>query len=178
MGDDPEVGQALTDAQAALDKLATASALPAGMTQADVDQAKNAEEPDAVATTPAQAATAATPTAGADPVDAKLNRFKELLAKAGKPAAAPATASSGAPAAGAATKPAAGAKSDPAVLKIQQDLIAKGAKIKADGIMGPQTQAAMKQFGGAATKPAAPAAGTNSATTNADGMDFSQVGGA
>jgi hypothetical protein len=143
MGDDPEVGQALTDAQAALDKLATASALPAGMTQADVDKAKNAEEPDAVAT-------AAAGTGTIDP--AKLKRFKELLAKAGQPA--PATAAGGAPA-GAATKPAAGAKSDPAVLKIQQDLIAKGAKIKADGIMGPQTQAAMKQFGGAATKPAA-----------------------
>ena len=35
------------------------------------------------------------------------------------------------------------AKSDPAVLKIQQDLIAKGYPLKADGIMGPQTQAAM-----------------------------------
>lgn len=46
------------------------------------------------------------------------------------------------------------AKSDPAVLKQQQDLIAKGAKIKADGIMGPATQAAMKQF-------AAPAAATS-----------------
>jgi len=60
-----------------------------------------------------------------------------------------------------ATQPAGGApagKSDPAVLKQQQDLIAKGAKIKADGIMGPATQAAIKQFGGAAA-PAAPAAG-------------------
>lgn len=54
-------------------------------------------------------------------------------------------------------KPAAG-KGDPAVLKIQQDLIAKGAKIKADGIMGPATQAAMKQFGGQAASPAAPQA--------------------
>jgi LysM repeat protein len=51
----------------------------------------------------------------------------------------------------AAPKPA--AKSNPAVLKQQQDLIAKGAKIKADGIMGPATQAAIKQFA------AAPAAG-------------------
>jgi hypothetical protein len=41
------------------------------------------------------------------------------------------------------------AKSDPAVLKQQQDLIAKGAKIKADGVMGPATQAAIKQFGSA-----------------------------
>jgi hypothetical protein len=37
-----------------------------------------------------------------------------------------------------------GRRSDPAVLKIQQDLIAKGYKIKADGIMGPATQAAQK----------------------------------
>lgn len=35
---------------------------------------------------------------------------------------------------------------DPKVLSLQQKLIAKGAKIKADGIMGPHTQAAMKQF--------------------------------
>lgn len=43
------------------------------------------------------------------------------------------------------------AKPDPKVLKIQQDLIAQGAKIKADGIMGPKTQAAMKAY---ATDPA------------------------
>ena len=43
-----------------------------------------------------------------------------------------------------AAKPA--AKQDPKVLALQQKLIAAGAKIKADGIMGPQTQAAMKQF--------------------------------
>jgi len=55
-----------------------------------------------------------------------------------------------------AAKPA--AKSDPAVMKLQQDLIAKGAKIKADGIMGPATQAAQKQFGGQAASPA-PATG-------------------
>ena len=53
-----------------------------------------------------------------------------------------------------------GAKSDPAILKQQQDLIAKGAKIKADGIMGPATQAAMKQFGGQAAAPAAAPTGT------------------
>lgn len=38
-------------------------------------------------------------------------------------------------------------KGDPKVLALQQKLIAKGAQIKADGIMGPRTQAAMKQFG-------------------------------
>jgi hypothetical protein len=35
---------------------------------------------------------------------------------------------------------------DPAVQKLQQELIAKGAKIKADGIMGPATKAAQAQF--------------------------------
>ena len=51
-------------------------------------------------------------------------------------------------------KPAPGAKPtgkfDPAVKKQQQDLIAKGAKIKDDGFMGPATQAAIKQFGAVA----------------------------
>lgn len=35
---------------------------------------------------------------------------------------------------------------DPKIFALQQKLIAKGAKITADGKMGPQTQAAMKQF--------------------------------
>jgi hypothetical protein len=37
---------------------------------------------------------------------------------------------------------------DPKVQKLQQKLIAKGAKIKADGVMGQKTRDAMKQFGG------------------------------
>jgi peptidoglycan hydrolase-like protein with peptidoglycan-binding domain len=37
---------------------------------------------------------------------------------------------------------------DPKVFALQQQLIAKGAKISADGKMGPATQAAMKQFPG------------------------------
>ena len=41
--------------------------------------------------------------------------------------------------------PAAG-KSDPNVMALQQKLIAAGAKIKADGIMGPATRAAQAQF--------------------------------
>jgi hypothetical protein len=49
-------------------------------------------------------------------------------------------------------------KPDPAVLKQQQELIAKGAKIKADGIMGPATQAAIKQFGSIPAQPQAQAA--------------------
>jgi peptidoglycan hydrolase-like protein with peptidoglycan-binding domain len=39
---------------------------------------------------------------------------------------------------------------DPKVLALQKQLIAKGAKIAADGKMGPATQAAMKQFPGTA----------------------------
>jgi len=48
-----------------------------------------------------------------------------------------------------AAKPAAkpAAKKDPQVLARQQELIKAGAKIKADGIMGPQTRAAEQQFG-------------------------------
>jgi hypothetical protein len=69
----------------------------------------------------------------------------------------PTTVTAGAPAAQQAARPRVPAKSDPAVLKIQQDLIAKGAKIKADGVMGPATQAAQKQFGqGAKPAPALP----------------------
>jgi peptidoglycan hydrolase-like protein with peptidoglycan-binding domain len=45
---------------------------------------------------------------------------------------------------------------DPAVQKQQQELIAKGAKIKADGIMGPLTQAAIKQFGSTPVDPNKP----------------------
>ena len=51
------------------------------------------------------------------------------------------------------TTPPAKAKpaSDPKVLALQQQLIAAGAKIKADGVMGPATRAAQKQFGGNVT---------------------------
>jgi peptidoglycan hydrolase-like protein with peptidoglycan-binding domain len=42
------------------------------------------------------------------------------------------------------------AGADPKVLALQKQLIAKGAKITADGKMGPATQAAMKQFPGTA----------------------------
>lgn len=60
----------------------------------------------------------------------------------GTPAAAPAPAAAPTKAA-----PKKAAKKDPAVQARQQELIKAGAKIKADGIMGPQTQAAEKQFG-------------------------------
>jgi hypothetical protein len=73
---------------------------------------------------------------------------------------APAAAAPAAPAAAApAPAPAASrSKSDPKVKALQDKLIAAGAKIKADGIMGPATQAAMKQFprvAGQGGKPAA-----------------------
>lgn len=58
------------------------------------------------------------------------------------------------PPSGQAAQPAkAPAKADPKVLALQKELIAKGAKIKADGIMGPKTQAAQAQFGGQAAQP-------------------------
>jgi peptidoglycan hydrolase-like protein with peptidoglycan-binding domain len=44
------------------------------------------------------------------------------------------------------------AGADPKVLALQKQLIAKGAKITADGKMGPATQAAMKQFPGTAVE--------------------------
>jgi hypothetical protein len=53
---------------------------------------------------------------------------------------------------------------DDQVLQLQKQLIAKGAKINADGIMGPQTQAAMKQFGANTAQPQpaqAPTSGTD-----------------
>lgn len=55
------------------------------------------------------------------------------------------------PPTGQGARPATAATPDPKVLKIQQDLIAQGAQIKADGVMGPKTQAAMKAY---ATDPA------------------------
>jgi peptidoglycan hydrolase-like protein with peptidoglycan-binding domain len=54
------------------------------------------------------------------------------------------------PAATAAAPVATPAGADPKVLALQKQLIAKGAKITADGKMGPATQAAMKQFPGVA----------------------------
>jgi hypothetical protein len=57
--------------------------------------------------------------------------------QAASPAAAPAAAPAATPAKG---------KSDPNIKALQDKLIAAGAKIKADGIMGPQTRAAMQQF--------------------------------
>ena len=70
----------------------------------------------------------------------------EIAAGVAKDAAAKPTATAAAPAAATPTPPGA----DPKVLALQKQLIAKGAKIAADGKMGPATQAAMKQFPGVA----------------------------
>ena len=70
----------------------------------------------------------------------------EIAAGVAKDAAANPTATAAAPAAATPTPPGA----DPKVLALQKQLIAKGAKITADGKMGPATQAAMKQFPGTA----------------------------
>jgi peptidoglycan hydrolase-like protein with peptidoglycan-binding domain len=79
---------------------------------------------------------------------------KEIAAGVAKdataqPAAAPATAVAQAKPAAAPTTPAPPG-ADPKVIALQKQLIAKGAKITADGKMGPATQAAMKQFPGTA----------------------------
>jgi hypothetical protein len=125
------------------------------------------EIPTAAAAAPAPVAKALVepepaPAAPAAPVDADTRRPGKL-----DTAAAAKYQPAGTPAA----KPA--AKSNPAVLKQQQELIAKGAKIKADGVMGPATQAAIKQFAAApaASRSAAPAAGAGRGFVNPTAAD-------
>ncbi len=67
------------------------------------------------------------------------------------PAAAPAAPAKAAPAKKAAKKPMkhmkmAKRKPSPFVMKVQKALVAKGAKIKADGYFGPSTRKAIKAF--------------------------------
>jgi hypothetical protein len=128
-------------------------AAPTGATTAPVTQGSATATP---ITTPA----ASTPQQGHDA--AVASGQPDDSAGPTATAAAPATQAGGSAAqpAAPAAKPKIMAKPDPAVLKQQQDLIAKGAKIKADGVMGPATQAAIKQFGGAAAQPAATPAAT------------------
>lgn len=131
-------------------------------------------------------------------------KIKELLER-GQGAVDPRTIAGGpggaaTPAAPAAA-PRAPAKKDPAVLARQQELINAGAKIKADGIMGPQTRQAEKDFGAKvdalkasnqtgpttvtnpaqATQAAAPAATAPAQPGNADPgqgkVDYSLAGG-
>ena len=74
------------------------------------------------------------------------------------PAGAPPAKAPAAPAAPAAAKSKPKPVFNKSVQDLQNQLIAKGAKIKADGFMGPATQAAMKQFGAKG-----PASGANPA---------------
>lgn len=67
------------------------------------------------------------------------------------------------------------AKPDPKVLALQKELIAKGAQIKADGIMGPKTQAAQQQFGGQAAQPAAQPGSTEYAPFGGDTAPATQA---
>jgi hypothetical protein len=92
----------------------------------------------------------AAPAAPAAPVDTDTRRPGQLNpADAGKYKGVPPPATRTA------------AKSDPTVKALQDKLIAAGAKIKSDGVMGPATQAAMKQF----PQASAPAAATRSAAS-------------
>jgi hypothetical protein len=99
---------------------------------AKINTAADQADADMGAAMKASAAQAAQPTsldpfAGVDPNAIKAANASATTVAAGQPAKA-------------------AAKPDPKVQALQQKLIAAGAKIKADGIMGPQTQAAMKQF--------------------------------
>ena len=174
----PETGQEY-------DKLATAQSANDGDAGDDLAKIKanaglaqsandgDAGEAQAAAAAPAPAVAAA-PAQAAEPAPAPVKAFVEpepAPAAPASPAAPAAVGQSAASMAGAmrstgqaAPKPA--AKSDPAVLKQQQDLIAKGAKIKADGVMGPATQAAIKQFA------AAPAASRSTAPSAGGGRGF------
>jgi hypothetical protein len=129
----------------------TAPAVPAAnpMSQdtAQTAQAAQAAAPvipaaNPMAADPAQAAQAAAPVIPA------ANPMSQDPAQAAQAAAAPAAKLPTRPG-----QQTSGRKPDPAVLKLQQDLIAKGANIKADGIMGPATQAAQKAAGTTSTQP-------------------------
>ena len=99
--------------------------------------------------------------------------------KAAAPAAQPVATQTAQPAAKPATaqpaaKPAAKPVFDKSVQDLQNQLRAKGANIKADGFMGPKTQAAMKQFGAKG-----PASGANPAAAspnpNANEFEIAQA---
>ena len=137
-------------------------AAPAAITAAAAAPAQTAEPAPVKSFSEPAAAAPAASAAPAAPVDADNRRPGTL-----DTAAAAKYQPAGTPAA----KPA--AKSNPAVLKQQQELIAKGAKIKADGVMGPATQAAIKQFAAApaASRSAAPAAGAGRGFVNPTAAD-------
>ena len=174
--DDAEQGAAMT-ANAELDRMKQLAGTPTAADQDDADMGaamkanqaaaiganQDAEDQAMGQAMTANAAQSAALASGAQ--DDATGVDKAVAANAAAPAPAPTQAASPA-AAPAKTKPA----PDPKVMALQQELIRKGAKIKADGIMGPATTTAQKDFGGARDsagayrgdrsdmKPAAPAA--------------------
>ena len=109
------------------------------------DPAQQAGQGAAAPAAPAVAAPAPAPAAAPAAPAASFTGQSDEFGGMEQPAAAPAAATKLPTRPGQQTS---GRQPDPAVLKIQQDLIAKGYKIKADGIMGPATQAAQKAAAG------------------------------
>ena len=139
----------------------TAGAAPAAaefQTPAQIGNAPGGSSaPSAALQTPAQIGNA--PGGSSAPTVAATPSVADAVAASGQPDdvtgvdAAVAANTAAAANTGQQTTPPAKAKpaSDPKVLALQQQLIAAGAKIKADGVMGPATRAAQKQFGGNVT---------------------------
>jgi hypothetical protein len=150
MQDDPEIAKALQSAKAALDKASAEAKLPSGMTQAQVDQAKNATEPDAVVATPGSKPTGS----AANGVNAQGQNVTMPDGTNPETGEKTTTTAGAAPATPGATAAAPAAGGD--VKKVQDQLIALGVdvgKTGADGKMGPATIAGIKAFEKMAGKP-------------------------
>ena len=143
-------------AQAAADKMATTSAATGvgnpgeeAAAQAAADKADAAAGATDMSMGQAGAVNAAQTAALASGAQDDVTGVDKAVAAN---AAQPATATAAAPTGGAAASPAKPKPTpDPKVMAMQQELIKKGAKIKADGILGPATAAAQKQFGAPGT---------------------------
>ena len=143
-------------AQAAADKMATTSAATGvgnpgeeAAAQAAADKADAAAGATDMSMGQAGAANAAQTAALASGAQDDVTGVDKAVAAN---AARPATATAAAPTGGTAASPARPKPTpDPKVMAMQQELIKKGAKIKADGILGPATAAAQKQFGAPGT---------------------------
>jgi hypothetical protein len=149
MQDDPEIAKALQSARAALDKASAEAKLPSGMTQAQVDQAKNATEPDAVVATPGSKPTGSAAN-GVNAQGQNVTMPDGTNPETGEKTTTTAGATPAKP--GATAAPAAGGD----VKKVQDQLIALGVdvgKTGADGKMGPATIAGIKAFEKMAGKP-------------------------
>ena len=143
-------------AQAAADKMATTSAATGvgnpgeeAAAQAAADKADAAAGATDMSMGQAGAVNAAQTAALASGAQDDVTGVDKAVAAN---AARPATATAAAPTGGTAASPAKPKPTpDPKVMAMQQELIKKGAKIKADGILGPATAAAQKQFGAPGT---------------------------